>query len=78
MCFARSCDPARNKSERDMYDSLCKWLKKMSIKRLLKWYDCTETAKVKNNIGRKRWTAESAARDKLFLQLLKESPVQEA
>ncbi len=77
-CFARSCDPARNKSERDMYDNLCKWLKEMSIKRLLKWYDCTETVKVNNNIGKMRWTAESAARDQLFLQLLKESPVQEA
>lgn len=77
-CFARSCDTTNNKAERDKYDKLLKWLKERSIKRLLSWYDCTETVKVNNNIGRKRWTTESIARDQLFLQLLKEDPMQEA
>ena len=76
-CFTRSCDTT-NKSERDKYDKLLKWLKERSIKRLLNWYDCTETVKVNNNIGRKRWTTESIARDQLFLQLLKEDSMPEA
>lgn len=77
-CFTRSFDTSNNKSERDRYDKLFKWLKERSIKRLLKWHDCTETVKVNNNIGKKRWTTETIARDQLFLQLLNEAPMQEA
>ena len=37
---------------------------------LFDWFDCLEETSVKTGAGVRRWTTESVARDRLFLELL--------
>lgn len=75
-CHIRACDSDNyKKQDMDKYNKLEKWLKGRSIDSLLSWYDCVETVIVENNIGKRRWSTENIARDRLFLNLLKELPM---
>lgn len=46
------------------------WLNKMSISKLLDWYDAVQETTVKTKFGRTGWKTESVERDRLFLQKL--------
>ena len=47
-----------------------KWLKQRSLTQILDWFDCIETTQVKTAMGDYRWSTESVARDRLFLEYL--------
>lgn len=49
------------------------WLKKMSLRQFLGWFDCVETVTVRNKRAKSRWSTESTTRDRLVLQMLKEN-----
>ena len=49
---------------------LDKWLKQRSIAQILDWFDCIETTNVQTVMGNYRWSTESVARDRLFLEYL--------
>lgn len=49
---------------------LDKWLNQRSLVQILDWFDCIETTKVKTAMGNYRWSTESVARDRLFLEYL--------
>ena len=46
------------------------WLKKMSLRQFLGWFDCVETVTVKNKRAKTRWSTESTMRDRLVLHML--------
>ena len=46
------------------------WLEQRSLAQILDWFDCIETTVVKTTMGTNRWSTESVARDRLFLQRL--------
>jgi len=46
------------------------WLKQRSLAQIFDWFDCLEETTVKTEAGARRWTTESVARDRLFLELL--------
>ena len=47
-----------------------KWLSQRSLAQILDWFDCIETTEVKTAMGDRRWSTESIARDRLFLEYL--------
>ncbi|NTU52318.1 MAG: hypothetical protein HGA97_01170 [Chlorobiaceae bacterium] len=47
-----------------------KWLGQRSLAQVLDWFDCIETTQVKTAMGSYRWSTESVARDRMFLQYL--------
>ena len=49
---------------------LDKWLKQRSIAQILDWFDCIETTNVQTVMGNYRWSTESVARDRLFMEYL--------
>lgn len=49
------------------------WLKKMSLRQFLGWFDCVETVTVRNKRAKSRWSTESTTRDRLVLQMLKDN-----
>ena len=49
---------------------LDKWLEQRSLAQILDWFDCIETTQVQTAMGNYRWSDESAARDRLFLEYL--------
>ena len=49
---------------------LDKWLGQRSLAQVLDWFDCIETTQVKTAMGSYRWSTESVARDRMFLQYL--------
>lgn len=49
---------------------LDKWLKQRSLVQILDWFDCIETTNVQTAMGNYRWSTESVARDRLFLEYL--------
>ena len=49
---------------------LDKWLKQRSLAQILDWFDCIETTIVQTAMSDYRWSTESVARDRLFLELL--------
>ncbi len=49
---------------------LDKWLEQRSLAQILDWFDCVETTQVKTAMGAYRWSTESVARDRLFLEYL--------
>ena len=62
-------DPVHDSAENMKAEKqLLNWLNKMSIKRLFDWFDCIEKVEVDNGFGKKRWTTETTARDRLFLR----------
>ena len=65
-----SRDEERNKEERDKMAGSAAWLKKMSLRQFLGWFDCVETVTVKNKRAKTRWSIESTMRDRLVLHML--------
>ncbi len=49
---------------------LDKWLAQRSLAQILDWFDCVETTTVQTAMGNYRWSTESVARDRLFLECL--------
>ena len=49
---------------------LDQWLEQRSLAQILDWFDCVETTQVKTAMGNYRWSTESVARDRLFLDYL--------
>lgn len=49
---------------------LDKWIEQRSLAQILDWFDCIETTSVKTAMGNFRWSTESVARDRLFLEYL--------
>lgn len=62
--------------EHDKVDNLRKekallnWLNKMSIARLMDWFDAIQETTVDTNFGKSRWRTETIERDRLFLKRL--------
>ena len=54
----------------DLEKGLLNWLKQRSLAQIFDWFDCLEETTVKTGAGGRRWTTESVARDKFFLELL--------
>jgi hypothetical protein len=54
----------------DLEKNLKSWLEQRSMAQIFDWFDCIETTSVKTEVGMRRWTTESVARDRLFLALL--------
>lgn len=50
--------------------SLKAWLEQHSLTQIFDWFDCRETTTVETEVGARRWTTESVARDRLFMELL--------
>ena len=65
-----SRDEELNKEERDKMAGSAAWLKKMSLRQFLGWFDCVETVTVKNKRAKTRWSTESTMRDRLVLHML--------
>lgn len=73
----RAADESLTKTERKRYEQLSKWMKKMTLKKTLRWFDCVETVTVENQKGKNRWITESIKRDALFKELLfKGAPIE--
>jgi len=51
-------------------EKLARWLEQRSLTQILDWYDCIETTNVQTSMGHHRWSTESVARDRLFLEYL--------
>lgn len=51
-------------------EKLAKWLEQRSLTQILDWFDCIETTDVQTAMGHCRWSTESVARDRLFLEYL--------
>lgn len=68
-----SRDEECGKVERDRMAGAAAWLKKMSLRQFLGWFDCVETVTVRNKRAKSRWSTESTTRDRLVLQMLKEN-----
>ena len=66
-------DPSHDTDENLYMETVLKtWLRKRSVSRILKWFDAAENAAVSSEIRDSLWNTETAARDRLFLQLLEE------
>lgn len=64
-------DPSHDKSDTFKKEKmLLNWLNKMSLAKLLAWFDAVQETTVKTNIGKKRWQTETLERDRLFLERL--------
>ncbi len=51
-------------------NNLDKWLEQRSLAQILDWFDCIETTNVRTAMEDYRWSTESVARDRLFLEYL--------
>jgi len=49
---------------------LDKWLEQRSLTQILDWFDCIETTTIQTAMSDYRWSTESVARDRLFLERL--------
>lgn len=54
----------------ELEKGLLNWLRQRSLAQIFDWFDCLEETTVKTGAGVRRWTTESVARDRLFLELL--------
>lgn len=50
--------------------ALLNWLNKMSLAKILDWFDARQETTVDTKFGRRRWQTEIIERDKLFLKYL--------
>lgn len=66
----RKKEPEKSKSLSKLENKLDTWLSQRSLAQILDWFDCIETTKVKTVMAEYRWSTESVARDKLFLEYL--------
>jgi hypothetical protein len=63
-------EPCKSKALFTLEKKLQKWLAQRSLAQILDWFDCIETTKIKTAMGDYRWSTESVARDRLFLEYL--------
>lgn len=64
-------DPSHDHSDTFKKEKLLlNWLNKMSVSKLLAWFDAVQETTVKTTIGKKRWQTETLERDRLFLERL--------
>ena len=66
----REKEPGKTKSLIKLEKKLENWLAQRSLAQILDWFDCIETTKVQTVMGSYRWSTESVARDRLFLEYL--------
>lgn len=62
--------PGKTKKELELESDLRKWLEKKSLVQILDWFDCIEQTTVETPRGKRRWSTETIARDRLFLEKL--------
>jgi hypothetical protein len=65
---------SKTKALVNLENKLDKWLEQRSLAQILDWFDCVETTQVKTAMGTCRWSSESVARDRLFLENLGVTP----
>lgn len=64
-------DPAHDTSKNLKAEkALLNWLNKMTLVKILDWFDARQETTVDTKFGRKRWKTEIIERDKLFLKYL--------
>ena len=64
-------DPMHDKSDTFKKEKvLLNWLNKMSVSKLLDWFDAIQETTVNSKIGKSRWKTETIERDRLFLRKL--------
>ncbi len=64
-------DPDHDKADNMRKEkALLNWLNKMSIAKLLDWFDAVQETTVNTNFGKARWGTETIERDRLFLRKL--------
>lgn len=64
-------DPAHDTSKNLKAEKeLLNWLNKMSLVKILDWFDARQETTVDTKFGKKRWKTEIIERDKLFLKYL--------
>jgi hypothetical protein len=66
----REKESGKTKSLIKLEKKLDNWLSQRSLSQILDWFDCIETTKVQTVMGSYRWSTESVARDRLFLEYL--------
>ena len=66
----RKNEPGKSKALLKLEKNLEKWIEQRSLAQVLDWFDCIETTQVKTAMGDYRWSTESVARDRLFLEYL--------
>ena len=65
----RANDESLGKTVRKQYEKLTAWIRSMTLKQLLDWFDCVERVEVRNRVAQYRWSTETTARDPMFLEL---------
>lgn len=63
-------EPGKSKALITLENKLQKWLAQRSLAQILDWFDCIETTQIKTAMGDYKWSTESVARDRLFLEYL--------
>ena len=63
-------ESGKTKARVTLERKLDKWLGQRSLAQILDWFDCIETTTVQTAMGNYRWSTESVARDRLFLDYL--------
>ena len=63
-------DPAKTQARLKQEKKLLSWLEDRSVQDIFDWFDCIQTTTADTPAGRFRWSTESVARDRLFLDLL--------
>jgi len=66
----RKKESGKSKSLMKLEKKLETWLAQRSLVQILDWFDCIETTRVQTAMADYRWSTESVARDKLFLEYL--------
>jgi len=66
----RKKESGKPKSLMKLEKKLETWLAQRSLAQTLDWFDCIETTRVQTAMADYRWSTESVARDKLFLEYL--------
>lgn len=66
----RKNETGKTKALVTLETKLRKWLNQRSLSQILDWFDCIETTTVQTAMGNYRWSTESVARDRLFLDRL--------
>jgi hypothetical protein len=63
-------EPGKSKMLIKLENKLNQWLEQRSLAQILDWFDCIETTSIQTAMGNYRWSTESVARDRLFLEYL--------
>ena len=65
----RANDESLGKTVRKQYEKLAAWIRSMTLKQLLDWFDCVERVEERNRVAQYRWSTETTSRDQMFLEL---------